>query len=139
MYIIISPKRILIVGTMVLTITSGLGIWDKKAAADSYSSLREEITSQNKQISSQDHFLQALGASSNEEVYDALLQGKSLAEIAGKHQADVDRIVNLQVAELSAQLDARFADGSLPLDKYFALKAEIADTVKRSVYGETTV
>ncbi|UQZ82347.1 hypothetical protein SK3146_01504 [Paenibacillus konkukensis] len=138
MYIIISPKRILIVGTMVLTITVGIGTWDKAAAANGRSIPLATADHQDASAAREDRFLQALGAATNEEVYDALLEGQSLADIAGSRQTDVNRIIHLQVAELTAQLDARLAGGSLRQDQYEALKAELTETVKQSVYGRTS-
>ncbi|CAG7615572.1 hypothetical protein ACFQI7_01150 [Paenibacillus allorhizosphaerae] len=138
MYVIISPKRILIVGTMVLTITAGMGLWNKEAAASPFQSLLERIDSHNKQIAAKDDFLRVLGASSDEELYDSLLEGKSLADIAAGNQADVDNIINLQVAELTAQLDSRLADGSLLPHQYRAQKAELEEIIKKSVYGESS-
>ncbi|CAG7599840.1 hypothetical protein PAESOLCIP111_00344 [Paenibacillus solanacearum] len=140
MYIIISPRRILMVSTMVLTFTAGLGIWDKKveAGAGAPPSLHESVNTQDGPVSAKDHFLQTLGASSDEAVYDALLEGQSLADIASLHQTDAEQIVTLQVDELTAQLDARLAEGSIRPEQYRAYKAELTDIVRKSVYGGTS-
>jgi hypothetical protein len=124
-------KRILIVGTMVLTISVNAGIWSK--SANPPHSLPGNSNTHNKQIAAKDNFLQAIGAASHDAVYDALLQGKSLAAIAGGNGEDVQNIINLQIAELTEQLDLRLASGSLPPVVYEAQKAEIPDIISKSI------
>lgn len=131
-----NPKRILIVGTMALTITIGGGIWSKETNASVPLSPPENSDSRNVHIAAKDEFLQALGATSDEEIYDSLLQGKSLADIADANHESVQNIIHLQIAELTKLLDKRLADGTLPPEVHQAQKAELADIITKSVYGE---
>ncbi|MCZ8521925.1 MULTISPECIES: hypothetical protein [Paenibacillus] len=128
-------KFILVVGTMVLTITIGGGLWSKESKADSLSSVLELTATKNIHTASQGDFLQVLGASSDGEVYDALLEGESLAGIAQRNGRDARQVVRLQVAQLAEQLDARLAGGSLTAEDYLAQKSELEEIVERSVYG----
>lgn len=127
-----SPKHIIIVGTMVFVITIG-GLTKSPEARGSASILQSETElSLN---TTEDDFLQALGASSDEEVYEALYNGKSLADVADEHHKDVKNIIRLQVAELTEQLNARLAAGSLTPEVYQAQKSELEDIVTKSAYG----
>ncbi|WP_426446354.1 hypothetical protein ACP26L_21940 [Paenibacillus sp. S-38] len=129
------PKLVLVVGTMVLTITIGGSLWSKDSKADPLRTALEYSASKNIHTAHPADFLQTLGASSEEEVYDALLEGKPLALIAEDNGRDVRQLIDLQTAELSEQLDARLAKGSLSWEAYAAQKAELREIVERSVYG----
>ncbi|MDF2960464.1 MAG: hypothetical protein K0S39_2199 [Paenibacillus sp.] len=132
-----NPKQILIVGTMVLTITVtvtfGGEIWGRGTGS---SSLIENFDGHNGEMALKDDFLQVLGVSSDEEVYYSLLDGKSLANIADENHKGVQDIINLQIAELTEQLDRQLANGSIHPSVYQAQKEELADIVRKSVYGE---
>ncbi|GIP31703.1 hypothetical protein [Paenibacillus sp. J2TS4] len=135
-----SSKRIVIVCTMAAAIAIGI-VWnDEKSAAacvDKYKILSKIAGSGRtlQDAAGQDPLLHALGATSDEELYDALYEGKSLADIAAANEAEVQNVIDLQVAELTEQLDMRLAGGSLSLDAYLAHKSEVAEVIARSVYG----
>jgi len=139
-----SPKRIIMAGTVAFVIT--LAMWSEESGASAAiaqldkSSVRSNVKEACSTIQSADApvtLREALGASSDEEVYDALYIGKSLADIAEENGADVQNVIDLQVAELTEQLDKRLASGSIPPDVYEAQKLEVADIITRSVYGGT--
>ncbi|MFD0679257.1 MULTISPECIES: hypothetical protein [unclassified Paenibacillus] len=131
-----NPKRILMISTMTLGITISGGLWSEETSAKASHGQPEKYEAQNLQVAAKDDFLQMLGASSNEEVYHSLLEGKSLADIAVNNNEDVNHIINLQITELTKQLDIRFANGSIPPSVYQSQKKEFADIIKRSVYGD---
>ncbi|WP_438447281.1 hypothetical protein [Gorillibacterium sp. sgz5001074] len=83
----------------------------------------------------QDPYHAALGVTSDQDIYDALYDGQTLAGLATERGQDPERIVRLQVAELTAQLEDRLAGGSITPAIFAAQKAELADIVSRSVYG----
>lgn len=137
-------KRIVMVGTMAFAITVSIVIWREDAAAaapaaglpDVSGAYTYECPLPSAEANSEtDSFVNALGASSEEDIYDALYDGQSLADIAGARGADVRDVIELQVAELTAQLDARMAAGNLAPDRYEAHKAELREVVTRSAYG----
>jgi hypothetical protein len=136
-----SPKRILLVGTMALTISIGGGIWDEeaKAAGTTLNPYDNHDTCNLKSAAAaaKDPFLHLLGVSKDEEVHEALYNGQSLADLAAAHDASIDRVIEQQVSELTAQLDERLAKGMIPLEQYEAQKAELVDIVTRSAYGQT--
>lgn len=80
-------------------------------------------------------FLQTVGASSAEEVREALYNGGSLAEIASQRSADPQQIIDLQMGELANQLRQRYASGSITLDQYEAHLAELPAIVADSVFA----
>ncbi|MFB9325975.1 hypothetical protein ACFFSY_08540 [Paenibacillus aurantiacus] len=81
-------------------------------------------------------FLQALGASSAEEVREALYSGGSLAEIASRGGASAQQVVDLQLSELADQLHQRYAAGSITLAQYEAHLAELPALVTDSVFAK---
>jgi hypothetical protein len=132
----------IIVGTMAVAITIGSGIWSDETSTglDGKSgALRTKdasVPAQHQTIKESDSFLTALGVKSDEEVYDALYNGRSLADIAAANYGDVQSIIDLQIDEMTQQLNQRLANGSLTPDKYEAQKAELKEIITSSVYGQ---
>jgi hypothetical protein len=141
-----NPKRIIIVSTMAFVITIGAGIWSdetsanvhfiKLGSADTYSSPKETKLAL-EPAALKDDLQQALGVFSDEEIHDALYNGKSLAGIALDNQMDVQKVIDLQVAELAGQLDQSLAKGNLSGEAYLNQKAELVTIITNSVYGNT--
>src|SRR5258708_6450325 len=111
-----SPKRIIIIGTMTVVVTISAGIFSEKTSAQGHllslnKSGAYNITNKtdppSQNISIKDDLQHVLGVSSDEEIHDALYNGKSLANIAEDNNLDVQNVIDLQVAELTAQLDLR--------------------------------
>jgi hypothetical protein len=122
-----NPKRIIVVGTMVVAIT---------LCGSSWNNINASITkSHNATVAVKDDLLQILKVSSDEEIYNAIYDGKSLADIANDNQVDVNNVIDLQVAQLTDQLDLRLASGSLTLQHYEQQKSELRDIITRSTYG----
>lgn len=141
-----NPKRVLVIGTIAVFISIGGAIKSDEASAKAAlnvlgaSSASETVESEQSSSKKavQDEFLEALGASSDEEVYDALYSGQSLTDITQANNKDVQRLIDLQVAQLSEQLDARLASGSLDSSSYQAHKAELVEMITKSAYGGIT-
>lgn len=140
-----NPKRIIIVGTMAIAITIGGVVWSDETSAHVFGPLNKSNTTKiktadlqhnNEKICLKDDMLQALGVSSDEEIYDALYNGKSLADIAEGNHVEVQSIIDLQIAELTDQLDSRLANGSITPNQYLAQKSELTDIITDSVFGK---
>ncbi|ANF94585.1 hypothetical protein [Paenibacillus bovis] len=84
----------------------------------------------------QDTFLGALGAASDEDVYDELYEGRTLAETARRNNKNPQAIIDLQVAQMNELLTQRLIDGTLSPDTYRAQKEELTDIITKSVYGQ---
>lgn len=82
-----------------------------------------------------DPYHAALGISSDEELYDALYEGRTMAELAAGHGRDPQEVVLLQTAELAKQLEERVKSGSLSREAYLSHMAELDEILIRSVYG----
>lgn len=123
-----SIKRVMIVGTMIVAMSFGGTTWVKPAAA---APVAKWSTSTN--VADKDELLEALNQSSDEELYEALYDGKSLHDIAVENGGDIDSVIHLQVAQLTQQLDARLASGSITSEQYTAQKAELSELVAQSV------
>ncbi|CAM4402532.1 hypothetical protein [Paenibacillus tarimensis] len=124
-----NPKRIIVVGTLAFAITISSMIGTDNANAQS------AVAPQSMSQDTDDIFLRALGAEDEEEVYQALYSGMSLAELAETNNSDIKELIRLQIAELTAQLDERLASGSLTLEEYQAQKAELPEIIISSIFG----
>lgn len=131
-------KIMMFIGSVAIAITITGSKWIEVAASPETAVLPAPeqlgIALQSPQTSV-DPYLHVLGVGSDEELYDALYDGRTLAEIAAEHGRDPQRVVSLQVAELSKQLEARLAGGSISAEVFEAQKAELAEIITRSVYG----
>ncbi|MEK5234383.1 hypothetical protein NST99_01540 [Paenibacillus sp. FSL L8-0470] len=123
-------KRVMIVGTMIVAMSFGGTTWVKPAAAAA-APVAKWSTSTN--VADKDELLEALNQSSDEELYEALYDGKSLHDIAVENGGNIDSVIHLQVAQLTQQLDARLASGSISSEQYTAQKAELSELVAQSV------
>ncbi|WP_019914131.1 hypothetical protein [Paenibacillus sp. HW567] len=121
-------KRVMIVGSMIVAISFGGTAWGKPLASASPVA-KWSATS----VAEKDDLLEALNQSSDEELYESLYDGKSLKDIAAEHGGNIDSVINLQVTQLTQQLDARLASGSITRQQYTAQKAELREIVAQSV------
>ncbi|THF78076.1 hypothetical protein [Cohnella fermenti] len=85
-----------------------------------------------------DLFLLSLGAKDDDEVRDALQEGSSLADIAASAGADVRPIIELQIRQLTEQLEQRLASGSITSDQFQAYRDEIPSLIEASAYESYT-
>lgn len=130
-------KRMFIIGTMAAAISLGSGIGSAKTSADPLdrSTSIYIAKSGEKSEAQNDDFQQLLGVSSDQEIYDALYEGKSLADIAIANHTDVLHVIDLQIEELTAQLDERLASGSLSQADYDLQKSELTELITASTYA----
>ncbi|MGY5484025.1 hypothetical protein [Paenibacillus sp. ALE2] len=128
-------KRMLVICTLLLALSIGQSsTWGGRANAAALAPERA-LHVQDNEASKDDDLLKALGISSDEQLYDALYNGQTLADIAQTHNQDAQAIVDLQVAQLTEQLDQRLANKSITLEQYQAHKAELTQVVAKSVFG----
>jgi hypothetical protein len=121
-------KRVIIVGTVVVVMSFG-NAWSSLTA--NASSLAQWSTTN---VADPDELLlEALNQPTDKDLYEALYDGKSLQDIASEQDKDIENVINLQVAQLSQQLDSRLATGSITTEQYVAHKAELRDIVTESV------
>ena len=128
-----NPKQIIIVSTMALVISFGAMMQSDKTYANAVFRPLDKST----KISVRDDFHQALGVSSDEQVHDALYSGKSLADIAKENNKDIQQVIDLQIAQLTEQLDFRLANGTMTAQQYDSHKAELRDMITASAYGHS--
>ncbi|MNB98708.1 hypothetical protein D3C75_459650 [compost metagenome] len=122
-------KRVMIVGTMIVAMSFGGTSWGRTAALASPVAKWSTSTP----VADKDALLDALNQSSDEELYESLYEGKSLKDIAAENGGSVDSVINLQVAQLTEQLDLRLANGSITAEQYIAQTAELRELVTESV------
>ncbi|OKP99481.1 SHOCT domain-containing protein [Paenibacillus sp. P46E] len=121
-------KRVMIVGSMIVAISFGGTTWGKPIANASPVAKWSATN-----VAEKDDLLEALNQSSDQELYDALYDGKSLKDIAVENGGNIGSIINLQVNQLTQQLDQRLASGSITRQQYTAQKAELQEIVTQSV------
>ncbi|MEK3874800.1 hypothetical protein NSS64_26950 [Paenibacillus sp. FSL H8-0122] len=123
-------KRVMIVGTMIVAMSFGGTAWGKPALHTL--PVAKWSTSD---VADTDELLDALNlnSTSEEELYDALYEGKSLRNIAEENGGNVTQVINLQVKQLTQQLEARLASGSITPQQFNAQKAELREIVAQSV------
>ncbi|GIO68313.1 hypothetical protein [Paenibacillus cookii] len=122
-------KRVMIVGTMVVILSFG-----NTALSGSITSACPAPKWSSTDAPEKDDFLKALNQSSDEELVQSLYEGKSLHDIASEQGGDIENVIELQVAQLSKQLDDRLRSGSITAEQHAAHKAEIRELVEQSVY-----
>ena len=130
-------KRMFVIGTMAAAISFSSGIGSEKANADPLdrSNILHIAQSGEKSGTPKDDLQQLLGVSSDQQIYDALYEGMSLADIASANHTDVQHVIDLQVGELKAQLDERLASGSLSQADYDLQKSELTELITASIYA----
>ncbi|MNO36797.1 hypothetical protein D3C76_268710 [compost metagenome] len=121
-------KRVIIVGTVVIVMSFG-NAWSSLTANASSPAQWSTV----KAADPDELLLKALNQPTDEELYDALYDGKSLQDIASEQNADIEDVINLQVAQLTEQLDSRLASGSITAEQYAAHTAELREIVTESV------
>lgn len=128
-------KRIIVVCTLLLALSIGQSsAWGNRANASAVAPERPPQIQDNK-TSKDDELLDTLGISSDEQLYDALYNGQTLADIAQQNERDCQAVVDLQVAQLTEQLDQRLASKSITPEQYQAHKEELKQVVAKSVFG----
>ncbi|MCC3380504.1 hypothetical protein ACFQ5D_18715 [Paenibacillus farraposensis] len=128
-------KRIIIICTLLMALSIGQSsTWGSRANAAFASARASQV--QDDDASKDDELLETLGVSSEEQLYDALYNGQTLADIALTNKRDAQAVVDLQVAQLTKQLDQRLANKSITLEQYQAHKAELTQVVAKSVFGQ---
>jgi len=123
-------RRMFMVGTMAFAIALSAALWNNENI-DTLSS-----SGQADHIVAKDPLLQILGLSSDEEMYSALSNGQTLADIASDNEADIEQVIKLQTSQMTEQLDQRLASGSITAEVYEAQKAELTSVITNSVYGQ---
>lgn len=86
-------------------------------------------------INVKEDLLQVLGLSSEEDIYNAQYNGQSLADMATANKVDVQKIIELQLAELTEQLNMRLSSGSITREQYLDQRAELPEIIIKSVYA----
>ena len=123
-------KRVVIVGTMVVALSFGGTSWGGKLIVSASPVAKWSSTS----VADSDELLDALNQSSDEELYEALYEGKSLQDIAAEQGGNIAAVISLQVSQLTKQLELRLASGSITKQQYEVQQAELRDLVTRSVH-----
>lgn len=80
----------------------------------------------------EDALLATLGLPTEHALYDALLEGQSLTDVAAKREADPEAVIRLQTEQLQRQLTERFTRGELSRIAYLAQMKEVPDLIRTS-------
>ncbi|SDO72334.1 hypothetical protein SAMN04487897_12067 [Paenibacillus sp. yr247] len=96
---------------------------------------RNEKTQTQRTAPIKEDLLHVLGLSSEEDIYNAQYNGQSLADIAKANKVDVQKVIELQLSELTEQLNARLSSGSITSEQYQAQREELPEIIIKSVYA----
>ncbi|MBB3112337.1 hypothetical protein FHS18_004423 [Paenibacillus phyllosphaerae] len=133
----INSKRMFMIAALSAAISLG-GLMPDRASASPLPVKAKEAGLQSSVPSEAEEtlFVRVLGADSAEEVKDALYNGSSLADIASSNSADIDQLIQLQVAQLALQLQERLQAGSISQAQFEAQLAELHEIVASSVFAQ---
>jgi hypothetical protein len=123
-----SRKKMLLISTMALTLSMGGTTWVDPLRAN-------PIANKQNTVPIKEDLLHVLGLSSEEDIYIAQYNGLSLADIAEANKVDVQKVIVLQLAELTEQLNLRLSSGSITPEQYEAQCAELPEIIIKSVYA----
>ncbi|WP_063891888.1 hypothetical protein [Paenibacillus sp. Soil787] len=121
-------KQMLMIHTMALTLSMGGTRWIDPLRAN-------PIANKQNTVPIKEDLLHVLGLSSEEDIYIAQYNGLSLADMAKANQVDVQKVIELQLAELTEQLNLRLSSGSITPEQYEAQRAELPEIIIKSVYA----
>lgn len=121
--------RVMIVGTMVIVLSFG-----STALSGSNVNANPVTKMYSTDSTKQDDLLEALNQSSDEELYESLHEGKSLYDIASVQGGDIENVIDLQMTQLTQQLDDRLRSGSITTEQYTVYKEELKDIVEESIF-----
>ncbi|RRJ63529.1 hypothetical protein EHV15_11780 [Paenibacillus oralis] len=132
-------KKVVIVGTIavVITINPSLSGYLTSIAFAAHASKASSLSTAT--LSPQSELNNVLGVSSDKEVYDALLEGQSLADIAEAHGQNADSVIGLQIKEMQEQLQQRLEQGSLTQEAYEQQLREIPELIAGSVHSQYNI
>ncbi|WP_410771194.1 hypothetical protein [Fontibacillus sp. BL9] len=128
-------KQIVIVGTMACVITVIPGISGHTSNIACAAAISAKLTSlDNTKETGKDTLIDSLGLSTDKALYDALLDGQSLSEIATSNDKQVDSVISLQTTQLQQQLTQRYNEGQLSEASYLLQMEEASEIISASAH-----
>ncbi|MFC9707723.1 hypothetical protein ACFTRD_06155 [Paenibacillus sp. NPDC056933] len=124
-------KRVMIVGTMIVTMSFAGTAWGKSAISP-IPLAKWSIVNLDTKDGSGDELLSALNQASEDDLVQDLYVGKSLRMIAEENGGDINEVISLQVRQLREQLDQRLASGSISPEQHAVQTAELEELVTES-------
>ncbi len=131
-----TAKRIIIITTIAFTLVFSC---DFNPAAAKVIQTNAQNKTQNAEGNLQngkitDPLLHELGAPNDEALYEALYNGHSLADMAYANGKAIQPVVDLQTAELTAQLVQRLNEGQISLEQFMVYQSELKEIISQSVH-----
>lgn len=134
-----NTKQLIMIGTLAILITFSSGAlkeeWNTAAASPLTLSGTGPADAEEAEAAGEEALYQALGVASSQELYDALYDGETMADIALSRGKDVNAVISLQSEQLKRQLEERLASGSISAAVYEAQLQEVEEIVAASIYG----
>ncbi|MFE6072997.1 hypothetical protein ACFVQB_00830 [Paenibacillus sp. NPDC057886] len=124
-------KRVIIVGTMIVTMSFAGTAWGRSAISP-IPLTKWSIVNIDTKDESGDELLSALNQQSEDDLVQDLYAGKSLRMIAEENGGDFNEVVALQVRQLKEQLDQRLASGSISPEQHASQIRELEELVTES-------
>ncbi len=132
-----NPKRMFMIATLAVALTLGsLGTSsDTRASAAAELMNVADRAEAESPVASEDDFLQVLGASSDDDVYEQLQSGMSLAAIADRNQSDVRQLIQLQTTQMQQLLQDRLLQGQISFAEYESQLEELESLLTESAHA----
>lgn len=127
-------KHVVIIGTMAFVITLGNNLTGCFISSSTVASPFKLLNLNHTPDSEGDAFNDVLGLTTDDAAYNALLEGKSLADIAESNQQDISGVVELQIRQMQEQLNQRLLQGSLSQQSYDEQMKELPTIIESSVH-----
>ncbi|QLG41611.1 hypothetical protein HW560_28145 [Paenibacillus sp. E222] len=124
-------KRVIIVGTMIVTMSFAGTAWGRSAISP-IPLTKWSIVNIDTKDESEDELLSALNQPSEDDLVQNLYAGKSLRMIADENDGDFNEVVALQIRQLKEQLDQRLASGSISAEQHAVQSSELEELVTES-------
>ncbi|MDN4600895.1 hypothetical protein P5G61_06650 [Paenibacillus sp. F6_3S_P_1C] len=127
-------KRVIIVGTMVVTMSFAGTAWGRSAISP-IPLAKWSIVNIDTKDESKDELLSALNQQSEDDLFQNLYAGKSLRMIADENEGDLNEVIALQIRQLKEQLDQRLANGSISSEQHAVQSGELEELVTASAHA----
>lgn len=87
----------------------------------------------------QDPLLASLGVEDDKKLYDQLLEGQSLADIATANEASIDDALQVQIDQLQSQIMARYQAGQISFEQLKLQLQEAHEIITNSAFTRYSI
>lgn len=131
-------KNIIIMSTMALVISLSSGVSGYRVSAQVLHPYGQEERNVDGS-GGEDPLLASLGVKDDKKLYDQLLEGQSLADIATENQASIDDALQVQTTQLQGQIIKRYQEGQISLEQLKLQLQEAEEIIANSAFTRYSI